>query len=70
MSADAKVWHDEMGWHGICDAFDGTIDGSHYDLTSILKGIEEEFMKQPLHWEIFQFKNGLGLRGYRAKSVS
>lgn len=67
MSSDAKVWQDEHGWHGICDASDVAIDGSQYDLYFVL-GVVEHLMGQPLHWEIFEFGNGLGLRGYRAKS--
>lgn len=66
MSADAKVWQDENGWHGICDATKEEYGGSHYMLSEIIGLIEEE-MRQKLHWEIFIFKNGLGLRGYRAK---
>lgn len=68
MSADAKVWQDEDGsWYGICDGSEGQLTGTEYGLTSLL--IEVEYiMKQHLHWEIFQFGDGLGLRGFRAKS--
>lgn len=66
MSADAKVWKDENGWHGISDWIDHEIISSEYALTDILTEIEDK-AKQVLNWEIFEFKNGLGLRGYRAK---
>lgn len=67
MSADAKVWQDKEGWHGICDAVPGEqFNETNYGLVDILREIEGE-MKQRLHWEIFQFGNGPGLRGYRSK---
>jgi hypothetical protein len=67
MSSDAKVWQDKNGWHGICDATSKQLDGDDYDLKIIIEDIED-LMGQRLHWEIFQFTNGLGLRAYRAKS--
>lgn len=67
MSADAKVWKDETGWHGICDDCPEQLNGTDYDLAYIIKQIESR-MGIPLDWEIFAFSNGLGLRGYRAKS--
>jgi hypothetical protein len=66
MSSDAKVWKDEDGWHGICDAVSGQIDGTEYGLRYVISRIEMD-MEVELNWEIFQFTNGLGLRGYRAK---
>ena len=66
MSSDAKVWQDEDGWHGICDASAEQIDATNYELLSLIQEIENR-MDQSLHWEIFSFKNGLGLRGYRAR---
>lgn len=66
MSADAKIWQDEHGWHGICDATGEKYHGTNYELSWLIIEIEYE-MKQKLHWEIFEFGNGLGLRGYRAK---
>lgn len=66
MSSDAKVWQDEDGWHGICDANNNRIDGTNYELKDIIEDIET-VMGQSLYWEIFPFKNGLGLRAYRAK---
>ncbi len=67
MSADAKVWKDNDGWHGICDAYNEQLDESEYGLTDLLIDIEDR-MEMKLDWEIFQFTNGPGLRGYRAKS--
>lgn len=66
LSADAKVWLDEEGWHGIADFMKDGIDLSYYDLTTVLRLIEEA-AEQSLAWEIFQFDNGLGLRGYIAR---
>lgn len=66
MSSDAKIWKDEHGWHGICDNYQGQIHVTEYELRYLIIEIEE-FMEQQLNWEIFQFGNGLGLRGYRAK---
>lgn len=67
MSSDAKVWQDKYGWHGICDAKPKEqFDGTDYDLSALIIEVEYE-MGQKLHWEIFEFGNGLGLRGYRAK---
>lgn len=67
MSSDAKIWQDKDGWHGICDDVPGEqFNETNYGLRDIIVEIEGE-MKQSLHWEIFQFDNGLGLRGYRAK---
>lgn len=67
MSADAKVWKDDEGWHGIADFMEKQIDMSNYELVDVLKYVEEQAGYQALHWEIFQFDNGPGLRGYRAK---
>lgn len=67
MSADAKVWKDEEGWHGICDIVPNEqFYETDYGLKDILIEIESK-METRLNWEIFQFTNGLGLRGYRAK---
>jgi hypothetical protein len=66
MSADAKVWQDKDGWHGIADFIEGQIDVTDYELATLLADIELK-ARQELHWEIFQFANGPGLRGYRAK---
>lgn len=67
MSSDAKVWKDKEGWHGICDSVPNEqFNEDEYGLRDILTEIEGE-MKIRLNWEIFQFTNGLGLRGYRAK---
>ena len=66
MSSDAKVWQDKDGWHGIADFMDEQIDMTDYDLVEILEHIER-LARQSLHWEIFQFTNGPGLRGYRAR---
>jgi hypothetical protein len=66
MSSDAKVWKDESGWHGICDLPGDELDGTEYDLSYIIKLIEDRF-GHTLNWEIFQFGDGLGLRGYEAK---
>ena len=67
MSSDAKIWKDENGWHGICDAVPNEqFNGTEYELREILVEIEQE-MKTRLNWEIFKFTNGLGLRGYKAK---
>ena len=67
MSSDAKVWKDKDGWHAISDFFDGELNGTEYELSLLLKEVESE-AKVLLNWEIFEFTNGLGLRGYRAKS--
>lgn len=66
MSADAKVWQDKDGWHGVADFMEERLDMSDYDLVNILEQIEI-MAKQELYWEIFQFSNGPGLRGYRAR---
>lgn len=66
MSSDAKAWKDKNGWHAICDATKDQIDGTEYGLVEVLIEIEY-IMKAKLHWEIFEFGNGWGLRGYRAK---
>jgi hypothetical protein len=66
MSSDAKVWQDASGWRGKCDACEDELEGTDYSLTDILIEIEDK-MEQKLHWEIFEFGNGLGLSGYRAK---
>ena len=66
MSADAKVWKDDKGWHGVADFIDGQIDMTEYGLVDILEYIESQ-VETHLNWEIFQFNNGLGLRGYRAR---
>lgn len=66
MSADAKVWKDDEGWHGIADFMEDQIDLSDYGLVDTLEHIEFE-AGQDLNWEIFIFGNGPGLRGYRAK---
>lgn len=66
MSADAKVWKDDKGWHGIAEFTDNQIDMTAYGLTDMLEYIEE-MAGRPLNWEIFEFKNGLGLIGYRAR---
>lgn len=67
MSADAKVWKDKDGWHGIADFMDEQIDLTEYGLVDTLEHIEMQAGGRALNWEIFEFKNGLGLRGYRAK---
>ena len=66
MSSDAKIWHDKDGWHGICDDSNHQVNDDDYSLNSVI-GYIESVMGQRLHWEIFEFGNGLGLRGYRAK---
>jgi hypothetical protein len=66
MSADAKVWQDHEGWHSISDWNEKQITGSHYQLSDIITQVEDS-AGQSLYWEIFQFGNGFGLRGYRAK---
>ena len=66
MSSDAKVWKDKEGWHGISDWHDHELISHDYALSDIITEIEDK-AKQQLNWEIFQFGNGLGLRGYRAK---
>lgn len=67
MSADAKVWQDKDGWHGIADFMPNTqLNYTNYDLSELLEEIEVR-AGQPLHWEIFQFDNGPGLRGFRAR---
>ena len=67
MSADAKVWRDDRGyWHSISDFQKGEMVSSAYGLTELLIEIEHE-AKQKLDWDIFEFGNGLGLRGYRAR---
>ena len=67
MSSDAKIWKDKEGWHGISDCGKEQIDVTEYELSDIIAYIEDE-VEQQLNWEIFEFGNGLGLRGYRAKS--
>jgi hypothetical protein len=67
MSSDAKVWKDKDGWHAVADFFKlEEIHTSDYELVQTLQYVEDE-AGQSLNWEIFEFKNGLGLRGYRAK---
>lgn len=66
MSSDAKVWKDTSGWHGISDWHDHEIVSSEYALTDILTEIEDK-AGQPLDWDIFEFGNGLALRGYKAR---
>lgn len=66
MSADAKVWKDDTGWHGIADFIVGQLDVSDYELVDLLADVEIE-AQQSLNWEIFIYPQGPGLRGYRAK---
>lgn len=66
MSADAKIWKDNEGWHAVTNWHERTIHGSEYSLSDIITAIEDK-AKQPLNWEIFEFSNGLGLRGFLAK---
>lgn len=66
MSADAKIWRDKDGWHGICDGSEVALDFGLYGLSEVILDIENE-MKQKLDWDICHFANGLALRGYRAR---
>jgi len=66
MSADAKVWADDTGWwNGIHDGECRSSIRTHdaYALSHVLADIER-CMHRQLRWEIFQFSNGPGLRGY------
>lgn len=66
MSSNAKVWKDKEGWHGISDWHDKELISHDYALSDIIIAIEDQALQQ-LDWEIFEFKDGLGLRGYIAK---
>ena len=68
MSSDAKVWREENEWHAISDWHDNELYSSEYSLTTILTEIEDK-AGQELDWDIFQFANGLALRGYRARPL-
>lgn len=67
MSADAKVWPLEDGSGQWGAVHDGPCKcGKHeYDLLSATLLEVEECMGTEMKWEIFQFGNGPGLRGYR-----
>lgn len=67
MSSDAKIWRDKDGWHGISDWHDQPLDSHEYGLSDIIAEIELR-AKQPLDWDIFEFDNGLALRGFLARS--
>lgn len=65
MSADAKVWPDDDFFWGA--VHDGPCKcGKHEPgmLSDMLREVEE-CMEGQLRWEIFQFGDGPGLRGYR-----
>jgi hypothetical protein len=65
MSADAKVWHDDTGWHGIDDHCDGRHDGIDYDLVTVLTDIERCMDSRGMRWEFRVYPDGqAGLVGY------
>lgn len=74
MSADAKAWTEDGAW----DSWKGVHDGpcvcstslmvphdQGANLSELLRDLEECVGRQ-LRWEIFEYGNGLGLRGYVA----
>lgn len=67
MSADAKVWADENGWHGIHDGKchnETQHNGTEFDLIDVLLSIEACMGAQGMRWVHGNYPNGLALRGY------
>ena len=69
MSADAKMWPEDDGWHGwnwrgICDATDTLYEGT---MDIVLEEILRDMKCTCMRWEIQLYPDGLmGLRGFRA----
>lgn len=63
MSCEAKLWTDEGWlWFGVNDH---QIEEQCYSsLHEAIESTEEAFENKHMRWIPFEFKNGLGLKGY------
>ena len=66
MSADAKVYQENNLWYGVhdgpCSPGSMPHNQGEYSLTFLMDELEQ--CTGTLRWEMFQYPNGLGLRGF------